>query len=185
MAASGRRTGKSARGKSTRGRKAKDKASDNVPPEKDTNQESSSNTTATDASQEQPQTGGKGEEKTPHDQVAARSVPKEGEGEGEGEQARVGDAKIGENEIEDQPQDLGDLDREIEDELGEPQDDPIDDDLANDLWPPKREDKLIDYYEACTFLYNKPEPDYRLRHKKIRAFHVFAGKLKVTCKLAD
>lgn len=83
---------------------------------------------------------------------------------------------------EDEVNDIGDLDRAIEEELGEVSNEEDDGDTGGDLWTPKKEDKLIDFFEKCVFLYDKDKDDYRLRNKKTRAYTVFANKLGVTCK---
>lgn len=54
-----------------------------------------------------------------------------------------------------------------QEELGKPTEE---DYGPSDAWTPKKEDKLVDMYEACKFLYNKALPEYRLRHKKVKAF---------------
>lgn len=79
---------------------------------------------------------------------------------------------------EEQVNDIGDLDREIEEELGENENSEGEEegDNGGDLWTPRKEDKLIDYFQRCTFLYDKSLDDYRLRNKKICAYNVFAKK---------
>lgn len=48
------------------------------------------------------------------------------------------------------------------------------------VWTPEREDKLIDLFEACVFLYDKTAPGFQQRHKKDMAMRKFAGILGVT-----
>lgn len=81
--------------------------------------------------------------------------------------------------------DIGDLDGDIEGELCKAIEGDLecdDDDNASELWTPKKEDKLIDMFEKCSFLYDKEHDDYWLRNKKLRAFTAFAKKLGVECK---
>lgn len=61
-----------------------------------------------------------------------------------------------------QVNDIGDLDRQIEEELGEVTDEDDDGDTTGDLWTPKKEDKLIDILKRCTFLYDKSLDDLRV-----------------------
>lgn len=69
----------------------------------------------------------------------------------------------------------GDLDRDIEEELGELLD--IEDEV--DVWTPGKEDKLIDLYEKCTFLYDKASPGFNQRNRKDLAFKKIAEILGV------
>lgn len=48
------------------------------------------------------------------------------------------------------------------------------------VWTVEREDRLIDLFEACVFLYDKTAPGFQLRHKKEMAIRRFAGILGVT-----
>lgn len=48
------------------------------------------------------------------------------------------------------------------------------------VWTPEREDKLIDLFQACVFLYDKTAPGFQQRHKKDMAMKKFAGILGVT-----
>lgn len=75
---------------------------------------------------------------------------------------------------------IGDLDRDIEEELGElidpePQ-------LVG-VWTMQKEDKLIDYYRRCVFLYDQSHPSFKLRNKKDLAYEKISQLVGVTGKL--
>lgn len=175
MAASGRRGAKSGRGKATGGtKKKKDEpknnsqvpAVENAPPQKETGGQAIEKNAQERAKNSEdwtgvPVTAGPSVENTDDGGAKPREV---------------------EQNNEEEVNDIGDLDRDIEDELGEVSDEEDDGDTGGDLWTPRKEDKLIDFFERCTFLYDKELDDYRLRNKKIRAYNVFANKLGVTCK---
>lgn len=65
----------------------------------------------------------------------------------------------------------GDIDLDLEEELGG--------DMQEDIWTYEKEDKLIDLYEKCVFLYDKTSPGFQLRHKKDLAFRKIAAILGV------
>lgn len=48
------------------------------------------------------------------------------------------------------------------------------------VWTSEREDRLIDLYKECTFLYDKNVPAFQQRHKKEMAHARFAELLGVT-----
>lgn len=50
------------------------------------------------------------------------------------------------------------------------------------VWTAYREDKLIDMFRDCTFLYDKKVPAFQERHKKDKAIERFAKVLGVTRK---
>lgn len=65
----------------------------------------------------------------------------------------------------------GDMDLDLEDEL--------DREMQEDVWTYEKEDKLIDLYEKCVFLYDKASPGFQLRHKKDLAFRKIAAILGI------
>lgn len=50
----------------------------------------------------------------------------------------------------------------------------------SEVWTPEKEDKLIDLFRSCVFLYDKTAPGFLQRHKKEMAMAKFAGILGVT-----
>lgn len=50
------------------------------------------------------------------------------------------------------------------------------------VWAGGKEDKLIDLFRDCTFLYDKQAPAFQERHKKDKAIARFAEILGVTSK---
>lgn len=50
----------------------------------------------------------------------------------------------------------------------------------SEVWTPEREDKLIDLFRSCVFLYDKTAPGFLQRHKKDLAMAKFAKILGVT-----
>lgn len=78
-----------------------------------------------------------------------------------------------------EPSGEGDLDRSIEEELGEIEEE---EDVLGTEWTIAKEDKLIDYFERCKFLYDKNNDDYKLRGKKEQTYAAIAKKLEMTGK---
>lgn len=72
----------------------------------------------------------------------------------------------------------GDLDRDIEDELGGEEDNG---ELFT-TWTIKREDTLIDMFQQCQFLYDKNHPEYKLKFKKEMTYKAFGKKLNMDSK---
>lgn len=74
----------------------------------------------------------------------------------------------------------GDIEVELEGE-GDNGEADLDIDAESDaIWTPAREDKLIDLYRDCPFLYDKNSAGFVQRHKKDLAYAKFATILGVT-----
>lgn len=82
----------------------------------------------------------------------------------------------------DEPTGDGDLDRSIEEELGEGENGK---DGGETEWTIRKEDKLIDLFEQCKFMYNKDHAEYKLKFKKELTYATFAKKLGMTGEFHD
>lgn len=75
----------------------------------------------------------------------------------------------------------------VDEDEGHDANDKIEDDIEADggsdaVWTPAREDKLIDLFRGCTFLYNKNTAGFLQRNKKDMAYTKIAMILGVTGK---
>lgn len=188
MAVTGKRGGRSARGKPTAAAKNKpgrppkvtkevpeEKGSDDVPINEDVIEKRQEKTPGEVETGDLPNTG---------DGVPTETMPNDDTDRNGGAGVENGKRQA-DSGVEEPLNDIGDLDRGIEEELGEARksvsgDDDDDFSYSGDVWTPKKEDKLIDMYEKCRFLYDKDHKDYLLRNKNQRANAVFADKLGVT-----
>lgn len=121
--------------------------------------------------------------------VTEEDVRASGKGDGKNDAATAGDGAplvSWDDLLADEPSGDGDLDRTIEEELGEGEKEEEDGKNAGGTeWSVKREDKLIDIFEQCKFLYDKDHPEYKLKGKKVQTFAAFAKKLGMTGKSQD
>lgn len=70
---------------------------------------------------------------------------------------------------------MGDLDRDLDKELRE-----LNESQITGVWTPQKEDRLIDLYKACKFLYDQTHPSFKLHHCKGLAYRRIAQLVGVT-----